>query len=356
MIGSLVVALLTTAATAATQPPATATILRTLIVLDASAASASLIDPDSGVLRGTVAVGDGPRNIAVSPDGRTAVVCNSGTDRLPGSSLTVFNVVAGRVLNTIKLREPDDAQARTLHRPRGLCFADDGARVALVIERERRLVIVDLAAATVSAALDTRVATPLAVACTPDFARAFVANTDSGTVSVFDLAGQRLLDVIAAGTGASHLTLHPTRGELWVTNPGDDSLAIIDTTTLRVIARVDCGKFPQRLSFTPDGNHALVANTHSGNVAVIDVAQRTISHRITMNEPAIDATPPSLALGENPVPADLVVRPDGRYAYVISPRPALVTVLDLRAWRIARRLAAGGDLAALAWSEVRLDK
>ena len=331
---------------------------RTLIVLNQSAATASLLDPDSGVIRGSVPTGDGPHEVAVSPDGRTAVVANYG-GRLPGSTLTVINVLAGRVARTIKLREPNvgGGPRRTLHRPHGLYFLRDGRRVVVTTEQERRLAIVDVGDGEVLATIPTHGSTSHMVACDRTFSRAFVANIDGGSVSVIDLEERELVGVVETGAGTEGIAAHPERDEVWVTSRADDSVIVIDTKTLAVLERIACGKFPIRVAFTPNGQHALVSNAHTGNVAVIDTAKRAIERRITMTEHLTETSPARvLEFGESPVPASLLVRPDGHYAYVANTQAGIVTVLDLRTWRVARRLPAGADPDGIGWSEIRLDK
>ena len=46
----------------------------TLVVLNKSEATASLIDLESGAVRATLPTGNGPHEAAVSPDGRLALV------------------------------------------------------------------------------------------------------------------------------------------------------------------------------------------------------------------------------------------------------------------------------------------
>src|SRR5512137_2256508 len=72
----------------------------TLVVLNKSEATASLIDLASGIEVATLRSGNGPHEVAVSPDGRTAVATNYGTREEPGSSLTVIDVAGARVVRT----------------------------------------------------------------------------------------------------------------------------------------------------------------------------------------------------------------------------------------------------------------
>ena len=60
---------------------------RTLVVLNKAEATASLIDLASGEVRATLPTGVGPHEVAISPDGKLALVADYG-QQTPGSSLT----------------------------------------------------------------------------------------------------------------------------------------------------------------------------------------------------------------------------------------------------------------------------
>jgi DNA-binding beta-propeller fold protein YncE len=74
----------------------------TLIVLNKAEASASLLDATTGTVVATLPTGTGPHEVAVSPDGRWALVANYGAGE-GGRSLTVLDVPARRVERTIDL-------------------------------------------------------------------------------------------------------------------------------------------------------------------------------------------------------------------------------------------------------------
>jgi DNA-binding beta-propeller fold protein YncE len=87
----------------------------TLIVLNKAEASASLLDATTGTVVATLPTGTGPHEVAVSPDGRWALVANYGAGE-GGRSLTVLDVPARRVERTIDLgdyRRPHGVAWRT---------------------------------------------------------------------------------------------------------------------------------------------------------------------------------------------------------------------------------------------------
>src|SRR5688500_15126329 len=75
----------------------------TLLVLNKSDDTVSFIDLASSEVKVTLPTGDGPHEVAVSDDGKTAVVANYGDSAKPGNSLSVIDVPGKKVLRTIDL-------------------------------------------------------------------------------------------------------------------------------------------------------------------------------------------------------------------------------------------------------------
>lgn len=348
---SLAVLLLGLAATAQETP-----LGPTLVVLNKSAASASLLDPVTGEERARIAVGEGPHEAATSPDGRTVVVCNYGAQK-PGNTLTVIDLRTSMEVRTIELartvqRDGESMTERFL-RPHGVQFLPDGKRVVVTSEMQRKLVVVDVANGVVERAIDTDARASHMVALAADGKRAFVANIGSGSVSVIDLEKDALLAVVATGRGSEGIAVRPTSSEVWVTNREADTLSIIDPVELTELAELECGAFPIRVAFTPDGRHALVSCARAGTLEVWDASERK---RVV--EIAMDSAPTDEAKGErifagafegSPVPVGVLVEPGGRNAFVANTQADVVTVIDLATWTIARRLKAGPEPDGMCW-------
>ncbi|MBK8975943.1 MAG: beta-propeller fold lactonase family protein [Planctomycetes bacterium] len=345
-----------------TEPPASAPAVASgprLVVLNKAAATASVLDPATGEERARLPVGSGPHEAATAPDGRTVVVCDYG-GRTPGRTLTVLDVRELRVLRTIPLELPPPAEGaepsddpRAFLRPHGIRFLPDGDRVVVTSETQRRLCVVDVRRGIVERALPTRAETSHMVDLAPNGSRAFVANIGSGSVSVLDLVRSEHLATIETGRGAEGIAVHPSRPELWVANRAADSLSVVDTERCEELAELPCGGFPIRVAFTPDGRLALVSCARDGTVEVWDVAERRRVKAIAMNEaPVGDAEGERLfagTFGDSPVPVGILVRPDGSEAFVANTQADIVTVIDLAALRIVRRLRAGPEPDGMAW-------
>ncbi len=305
----------------------------TLIVLNKDGASASLLDRANGEEFARLETGVGPHEVAVSPDGRIAVVGNYG-GREPGHTLSVIDLAAQRVTKVIDLVQ--------YHRPHGIMFLPDGDRVVVTAEAERKLLVVNINSGEVDQAIDTGADVSHMVVLSPDVKRAYVSNIGSGSLTVIDLVKGERIKIVQTGRGAEGMDISPDGREIWVGNRAADTVSVVDTKSLEVVATLNCVTFPIRLKFTPDGTRVLVSNARSGDVAVFDARSRAIVKRIVMAkgwQPPTDAD--GNVFSQGPVPIGILIPPDGKYAYVANTNVNRVTVIDLETLTITSRLTAG---------------
>jgi len=349
MIVRVTLLLLSGLLTLLASPPAGADeSLGALVVLNKGEATASIIDRATGRELARLPTGEGPHEVAVSPDGRTAVACDYGVQGAEGNSLTVIDLPGKRVVRTIDLGK--------YTRPHGIVFTPDGERVVVTAEGARALIVVDVEKGEVVKAIDTDSNVSHMVAITPDASRAFAANIGSGTMTAIDLErGERIAN-IETGRGAEGIDVSPDGREVWVTNRAAYTITVIDVKTLEILDEISCGQFPIRAKFTPDGAHVLVTCAASGDVAVIDAKKREEVRRIPMKVDAKDAEGRLFAdrFGESPVPIGVLIPPDGRHAYIANAQADLIAVIDLSTWEVTGIVEAGREPDGMAWSPLNL--
>ncbi len=308
----------------------------TLVVLNKAEASASLIDGDTGREVAKAPTGTGPHEVAISPDGLTAVVANYGT-RQPGHTLTVIDIPAGCTRATIDLKE--------YHRPHGIRFLPDGNRVIVTVEVQQAVIIVDVESRTVETVIRTNQNVSHMLVLSPSADRVYVTSIGSGSLVVIDMDRREVIATIPTGGGAEGLDISPDGREVWVANRQSGTLSIIDTQTLEIVATLRCSGFPLRVKFTPDGAHVLVSAAHAGDVRVFDTATREEIKQISMRDTAGEDE-----RGEGPVPIGIQIDPAGRYAFIANAYADDVAVLDLATWKIHGRLTAGKEPDGLGYS------
>ncbi len=307
----------------------------TLLVLNKSDDTVDLINLSTGKSELTLPTGDGPHEVAVSPDSQWAVVTNYGRANHPGNSLTVIDLNKKEVKKTLNF----EYQA-----PHGIEFISD-RDVLVTCEQSKKLILVDIISGKVKKAINTDQETSHMVAYHPASKRAFVANIRSNSVSVINLNSDSLEKIINTGQGAEGIALSADGQEVWVTNRSDDTVTILDTTTLEIINTLKSKEFPIRAKTTSDGKYALVSNAKTGDVSIFDAENKellkTISMGISVEEK--EASRLFQDFDKSPVPVGILIHPNNRYAYVANTNADIITILDLQRMEIAGRLTAGRE-------------
>lgn len=322
----------------------------TLLVLNKSDDTVSFIDLKSIEVRATLPTGDGPHEVAVSNDGKTAVVTNYGDNTNPGKTLTVVDVPGKKVVRTIDLG--------TYSRPHGIVWLQ-GDDVAVTVEASKALLIVGVTDGKVKHAIATDQAGTHMVAVSSKHRRAFTANIGSGSTTVIDLAShQRVTDVVT-GKGAEGIAVAPDGSEVWVTNRESNTVSVVDPATLKITATLEPGKMPIRVKFTPDGTRALVSNAVSGDVAIFDTVTKKKIANIPMQkegEKLDDTKRMASQFGSGPVPVGILMPDALQLAFVANTNFDTITVIDLESLKIVDRLKAGREPDGLGYSSLTVQK
>ena len=319
---------------------------RRLLVLAKSGAEMLVIDPDRRAEVARIPVGDGPHEVAVSPDGRTAVVCNYGGQK-PGSTLTIVDVANTAAIGTIALQGEEvvdgTKKQRTWLRPHGIRFLDDGARVVVTSESTRRLLVVDVAARQVERALPTPQQLMHMVELSPDGTMAFGASIPDGTLAAIPLDGTKP-SVVVSGDGAEGLAISGDGNTVWVANRAADEVVVFDAKSLARIATLATAAFPIRVAMTPDGSRALVSCAEAGCVQVFDTTTRALVSTIDL-------------LGDktelSPLPIGICIEPDGKRAWIACQRGEFLALVDLATHAVVDRIPGGSGPDGMAFAQWR---
>jgi DNA-binding beta-propeller fold protein YncE len=262
---------------------------------------------------------DLPLNIALSADGRFAIVANNGLAR---PTLSVVDVAAWNVVSTFALDaawyglaiSPDGknvyvggaaqnnvqefalsgdgtlTRARTFALPAATADTFAGG---LAISRDGRTLFVTRVFATSLSSIDlpsgqvkktvTLSAEPYTAAVSPDGRFVYVSIWGGTGVEVYMADTLTLVTVLATDPHPNAMTLSNDGRRLFVACANHDSVWVFDTLTFEAIEQVAVGLYPQEpatstpnaLSLSPDGSTLVVANADLNAVAVVDVSNPT---------------------------------------------------------------------------------
>ncbi len=321
---------------------------QTLLVGNKAEATVSLIDISSGEVKRTAATGIGPHEIAVSGDGKLAVVANYGAETL-GNTLTVIEMPQGEAVGTIDLGKHT--------RPHGLVFLPDSRHLLVTTEGTKSVLKVDVYLGTVVQRIPTGQRVSHMLAYHPSGQRAFVSNLGSASVSLLDIKNGDLLAFKGSGAGAEGIALSGDGRNLWVTNREEGSVSLFDGQHLTLRDKVEVAGFPIRAELTPDDRFLLVISAKSATLTVIDNQTLTLIKQIDINlsqsEQAADTLFADKMAGSS-VPIGVEIAPDGNRAWIAHAGVDRVQEIDLQSWETLRIFATGREPDGMAYSALEL--
>lgn len=321
----------------------------TLVVANKAEATVSLVNLASGKVVATLPVGTGPHEVAISQDGRLALIANYGTGPQPGSTLTLIDVPSAKVVKTIDLGEH--------RRPHGMVFLGN-ARALVTSEAGKNLLDVDVQAGKVTRAIPTGQEVSHMVAVTPDGSRAFVANIGSGSITAIDLKeGKKIADV-QTGAGAEGIAVTPDGKQVWVTNREADTVSVVDAFTLKIMKTIEAPSFPIRAEATPDGKQVLVSLAKSGDLAVFSTAGPALEKRVKLEATAAADQSGRLMgqFGNSSVPIGIEIAPDGKRAYIAHANADQISIFDLTEGKRIGFLTAGKEPDGMGMSPLHVSQ
>lgn len=112
--------------------------------------------------------------------------------------------------------------------------------------------------------------------------RAYVTNVLGNSVSVIDLAQNRVIATIP--TGERPYAVAFAQGKGYVSNQYAASVTVFDAQTQAPLGDIATGDYPEGIAATEDGRHILVANWFSDSLTVIDTTSDSAVQEIAMPE------------------------------------------------------------------------
>jgi DNA-binding beta-propeller fold protein YncE len=291
--------------------PAAARGAPVVVVANQESGSVSVLRAD-GLTMKTLAVGTGPHEAQVSPDGRTAVVTIYG-DRTPGNRLAIVDLVRDTVVRTIDLGR--------YARPHGVRFlAGRSDRIAVTSEVAGAVLLIDLTTDSITP-VPTNGRTSHMVAVSADGRRAWTANVRDNSVSELDLAGRVFVRKLTVPAGPEGITVTPDGSEVWVGSNETGAVTVISTATGQPVYTFSGAALPYRLDVSPDGKRVAIVDGKGGQLLLVDRATRAATGKVALDDPR-----------------GVSFAPDGRTAWVTVGASEVVEV-DVATAAVKRRMA-----------------
>ena len=227
-----------------------------IFVVDAAGNDLVELDAATGDVQKRIPVGRAPEGASLSPSGRTIAVCVE-----EDNTVALVDVATARVIRRIHTQGQNPEH----------CEFNGNARWMMTgNENSNNVDIINLRAGR-SIALVPTSGHPRGVAWLPHPLIAYVAQESANGVDVVDAAKHRVIRSIHTGLRAAGAIASPHGRLVFVSNGGDGTVSAIDTATGTVRATIAVGKRPWNMAMTPDGSKLYVANGRSDSVTVIDM-------------------------------------------------------------------------------------
>ncbi|CAN5922421.1 hypothetical protein BH11GEM2_BH11GEM2_37470 [soil metagenome] len=301
-----------------------------IVVANQEAASATVLDAATLKPLATVRVGVGPHEVAISQDGRWAVVTNYGTKDVQGNTLSVIDLAAPTlaVTRTIDLGE--------YHRPHGAAFIQDGRKLVVTSETSQKLVIVDFPTGRIDTTLATNARGSHMVAVRRDGKRGWTANIADGNITEFDLDARRTVRTLPAAPNNEGIATTPGGILVWVGSNTDKSVTIIDTEKGEKIGTIPGIGSPYRIGISRTGRLAVVNDPDGNSVWLYEIGTNRQRARIDLGKEKkivlADGGPPGVA---GAGPEGVTFDPIADIAYVTLHETNQVAAIDLVKFTVA---------------------
>jgi DNA-binding beta-propeller fold protein YncE len=223
-------------------------------------------------VKATIQVFQNPLQVAVTPDGTTALVTSFGPFDGSGGAVTFISLSTNQVTSTVTM--PLGVT------PNGLAISPDGttAYIGNFTSPGQSILVIDIASQTITATIQNVVSYPSGMTLSSDGSQLWVASPLGTETDVIDTLSQTLVyrlniqqsyDVAFNSTGTvAYVTSDSS-------NPGQ--VFAVDTATYRVLSTYTVGNGPVDIAMSYGDQFLVVNNNVDGTVSVIDLRQDKVS-------------------------------------------------------------------------------
>ena len=311
-----------------------------LVVANQQGANATILDASNLSTVATVPVGNGPHEVAMSPDGRWAVVTNYGDQAAPGHTISVIDLYdqAPHVVRTIDLGQ--------YARPHGAVFVQVGTKLLVTSETSQKLLVVDFVSGKVDTALATNGKGSHMVTAQRDGRRAWTSNIGDGTVTEYDIDMRTTKRTYKVAPEDESIAATPGGVQIWVGSNSARTVTVVNAADATIVGTLGGFGRPYRVGISRTGRSvAVVTDPDSNRIVLFDVGTRRELARIDLAGEKGIGTPATKAL-----PEGIAFDPIADFAYVTLHGTNQVVAIDLRTQHVAGFGSAGTGPDGIAYS------
>jgi PQQ-dependent catabolism-associated beta-propeller protein len=288
--------------------PLPATELRVFVTNEKSN-NVTVIDGAAHKVIATVQMGERPRGIVASADGKFVYVANSNSNdisTIDSKTLAVLNRFPAGI----------DPEGITVDR-RGRLYA--------VNENDSALTIIDLGSRKLHKRLEVGTEPETAV-LSPDERWVVVSNESSHEIHFIDTVKLEIAGKVAVPRNPRGMRFSADSRQLFVASEADNQLSLIDVESRQLLRSVPTGgERPVDITLSKDGERLFISHGRSEDVRVFERATLKFLTAIPVG----------------PRAWWMALSPDGRWLYVTVGRASQLVVIDTHTDQVVARVQAG---------------
>jgi PQQ-dependent catabolism-associated beta-propeller protein len=193
------------------------------------------------------------------------------------NTLSVIDINKRKVIKTIDIGQ----------RPRGITITKDGKLVLICASDDDRVEVRDAETLKLKYHLPSGPDPELFV-LSPDDSILYIANEDDAMVTVVDMNEKMIIDDIPVGVEPEGMGLTNNGAVLVNTSETTNMAHFIDTETLNIVENVLVDARPRVAMFTPNDEEVWVSSEIGGTVKVINPKSKVVTHTIGFEIPGVN--------------------------------------------------------------------
>lgn len=205
---------------------------RTLLSANQGSNTLSVIDPQSRLEQGRVNVGLGPRSVVVDPTGRRAFVINTASN-----DISVVDIPSRSLVRSISV-DPSPVRGQ---------FSTRGDRLYVIHEVSSYVAVINPLTLTVVGRF--RLRSPMnAIKVDPNTDQVYLAGVREPVVGLCDPLSFATVGFVDTGTSIVHMTTDGDLNNLYLAGGGRNSVLVSSRLSRRIVGEVDVGEGPYWVS------------------------------------------------------------------------------------------------------------
>lgn len=257
------------------------------------------------------------------------IVLTNYTDK-DNFAVKVIDTKTNQVKKTIHLKD-------TI-RVNGIAKYPEPNKVTLIDYHKNELLVLNVDTERIEKRIATQQKKSHLAVLHPNKAIAYVTNINSGSISIINLNDNEPVKIIPCGLGRKGIDITPDGTEIWVTNTKQNLITVINTESNQITNTIRSGNESLKLKFSIDGKYCIVTNATDGTLDIFNQKTKQKVKTIILHGKTNIV---EKLLYHTPRPVNVLMHPNGLYAFVSNSNANKIEVIDMKSLEIVSTIGTG---------------